>query len=149
MPTLVREGTIAGPAGVGAVRTALLHEALRGRDRQAALALLPRLEREDLESLFSDLVFLVSFSHGPVQTVRDAIRSLPRGWVLDHIDEAAELLLRRGDWETYRRLLELYEQLDADLTRRLAERATVKPDADTRDAGDDFLRRIARAAGSN
>ena len=131
-----------------AVRTALLHEALRGRDRQAALALLPRLQAEDLEPLFSDLVFLASFSHGPIQLVRDAIRSLPREWVLAHSEPAAEPVLRRGDWDTYRRLLELYEQLDPDLTPRLAERAAVRPDPDTREAGDEFLRRITDAAPS-
>lgn len=131
-----------------AARTALLHEALRGRDRQAALALLPRLPAPDLEPLFADLVFLASFSHGPIQLVRDAIRSLPREWVLAHIEPAAEPLLRRGDWDTYRRLLELYEQLDPDLTRRLAERAAVQPDPDTREAGEDFLRRLTNAAPS-
>jgi hypothetical protein len=131
-----------------AVRAALLHEALRGRDRQAALALLPRLDAEDLEPLFGDLIYLASFSHGPIQLARDAIRLLPRGWVLAHIEQAAEPLLRRGDWDTYRRLLELYEQLDPDLTRRLAERAAVQPDPDTREAGDEFLHRIADAANS-
>jgi hypothetical protein len=82
------------------------------------------------------------------ERVRDAIRSLAREWVLAHIEPAAEPVLRRGDRDTYRRLLELCEQLDPDLRRRLAERAVVQPDPETRAAGDEFQRRIADAATS-
>ena len=125
------------------VRCALLHEALRGRDRQAAIALLLWLDEADLTCLIADLVFLASFGHGAIQVVRDAIKRLPAEWLAANVERTAEPLLRRGDWETFRRLLELYVQIDPALTQRLAERAATDPDPDTREAGEEFLARPA------
>jgi len=141
------DDTAAAARGVLALerraRCALLHEALRGRDRQAAIALLPRLEADDLQCLFADLVFLASFGHGAIQVVRDAIKRLPAAWLAAHLESTAAPLLHRGDWETVRRLLELYIQIDPELTERLAARAATEPDPDTREAGEEFLARLA------
>jgi hypothetical protein len=50
--------------------------------------------------------------------------------------------LRAGAHEEYRRLLELYFLLDRDLTQALATRASHHSDPDTREAGEDFLKRL-------
>jgi hypothetical protein len=53
-------------------------------------------------------------------------------------------LLRRGDWDTYRRVLELYTRLDRDLMIRLAERASMDADESTRETGAEFLESVAQ-----
>ncbi|MDX1945770.1 MAG: hypothetical protein SFU86_10270 [Pirellulaceae bacterium] len=98
--------------------------------------------------LFPDLVHLASWQHGLIQSARDAIRRLPRAWVLARIEAEAEPLLagssEQAQFEEYRRLLELYEQLgDSALIRRLAERAAAHHDEDVREAGQDTLGRLA------
>lgn len=127
---------------------ALLHDALAGHDREPAIALLRNLNQGSLTAIFSDLVQLTSFAHGAIQRIREAIQALPRDWVLEHVDAVSEPLLLAGDWETYRRLLELYLELDTTLTRRLADRAAVQLDLDTREAGEDFLERLDGTAWS-
>ncbi len=47
--------------------------------------------------------------------------------------------------DTYRRLLELYSQIDQNLTLRLARRAAAHSDPDTREAGEEFLRSMKSA----
>src|SRR5262245_49081148 len=54
---------------------------------------------------------------------RKALLAIPRDWLLKHITAAAEPLLELEDEWEYRRLLELYWELDRELTQSLAERA--------------------------
>jgi hypothetical protein len=128
-------------------RAAVLRDALRGPDRGTALFVAPCLKIEELKELFGPLVFLASFSHGSIGAVRDLIRSLPREWVLERIEQEAEPLLREGTYDEYRRFLELYEELGApDLVRRLALRAAAHADPDVREAGEDYLSKAAQEA---
>jgi hypothetical protein len=46
-------------------------------------------------------------------------------------------------YEEYRRLLELYIQIDTDITKRLALRASLSNIEDIREAGEDFLALLA------
>jgi hypothetical protein len=125
-------------------RVGILSQALHTpSQRGTALRVVPLLDEPVRRALFDDLVRLASVGHADVTLCRDAIRSLPREWVLAHIEASAEPLLLAGDEEEYRRLLELYEQLDADLTRRLATRAARDDRADVREAGNDFLERLS------
>ncbi|HVF57120.1 MAG TPA: hypothetical protein VM934_13275 [Pyrinomonadaceae bacterium] len=126
----------------GVDRVSLMREALRGRDRLTAIYMARYLDVAELEGLFDELVFLASFSHGAVQTVRDLILSLPRERVLSRIEEAAEPLLSKGDYDEYRRLLELYSELDKSLALKLARRAADEEDEDIREAGEDFLEKL-------
>ncbi len=89
-------------------------------------------------------MFLAGFSHGSIRTVRELILSLPRDLVLGRIEQETEPLLREGTYDEYRRFLELYEHLDERLTANLARRAASHPDADIREAGEDYLLRPAR-----
>lgn len=123
-------------------RVAVLKQALRSKDRPTAVFLLPYLPVSELQELFNELIFLASFSHGAVQTIREAILSLPREWVLDRIEDATEPLLVSGTYDEYRRLLELYMEMDRRKAKKWALRAAANPDSDIREAGEDFLRRI-------
>jgi hypothetical protein len=123
----------------GVDRVEALRPALRGRDRDVALHVANSLTEPEREALFPEWVYLASFSHGAIHIPREIIQSMPREWVLLHIEREAEPLLRGGTDDEYRRFLELYELLDLDLTRRLARRAAAHADPDIREAGEDFL----------
>lgn len=121
----------------------IIRRALHGHDRLTALYILNRLPQEDIRELFEDLVWLVSFSHGSIQRVRDAILSLPHAWVVEHVERAAEPLLTTGTYDEYRRFLELYILLDRELTIRLARRAAAHADPDVKEAGEEYLERLS------
>jgi len=123
-------------------RVAVLKQALRSKDRTTAVYVLPRLPLPELQELFDELIFLTSFSHGAVQVVRDVILSLPREWVLDRIEDAAEPLLVNGTYDEYRRFLELYMEIDRHRAKKLALRAAASRDRDIRETGEDFLKRL-------
>jgi hypothetical protein len=131
----------------GVARVPVLRKALRepGLPRMEALRMIPYLKEDERKELFEELVFLASWANGAVQCARDAIRSLPRDWVLARIEEAAEPLLAAGTDDEYRRFLELYELLDRALTLRLARRAAASEDLDIREAGEDFLAMLGEA----
>jgi hypothetical protein len=131
----------------GVDRVNVLRPVLRGPERSSALAVAHFLKTPERMELFPEWVFLASFSHGSVQVPRDIIASLPRDWVLSHIEQEAEPLLRQGSYDEYRRLLELFELLDRDLTLRLARRAAAHSDPDIREAGEDFLGKLKGRAG--
>lgn len=120
-------------------RVSLLKKALQGPDRKTAFHLLKFVELEELQQLFEKLVFWASTSHSAIGVVREAIKSLPREWVIEHIEQVAEPLLMKGTYDEYRRLLELYVEIDPELTRRLAKRAIQSSDLDIREAGQDFI----------
>jgi hypothetical protein len=122
----------------GEIHCALLNPLYRG----TALRILPYLSTEERQQLFDDLLYLASTTHSDIATSREAILSLPREWVLANIESKAESLLRTGTYEEYRRLLELYIELDRGITEKLASRAVQSDDPDTREAGHDFLDRL-------
>ena len=99
-------------------------------------ALLPIDQRQ---SLFFDLLTCASYCHGATALSRDLILSLPREWVLQHIEDAAEPILQTGGYEEYQALLDLYFLLDQDLTRRLATRALNQSDPELNEIASDFL----------
>lgn len=90
-------------------------------------------------NLFDDLLFLASFTHGGLPAVRIAIKSLPREWILEHIENGAEGYLKNDDYEQYRRFLELFSEIDESITRTLAIRASKSQEFDIREAGEDYL----------
>lgn len=69
---------------------------------------------------------------------RTALLSLPRQWIIDHIEPYAEPLLRLEDEWEYSRLGELYEQLDEGLVLRLIARGSSSHDDEIRVAAQDF-----------
>ena len=71
---------------------------------------------------------------------RTEILALPRTQVLEHIEVIAATTLTFEEWE-YRRLLEVYEQLDAALLKRLVAKGAASDDPDIREAAEDFRHR--------
>jgi hypothetical protein len=70
---------------------------------------------------------------------RTAIFAMPRESVLEIIESvASESLSLNKEWE-YRRLLEVYDQLDKNLLRCLIEAGLASTNAEVREAANDFL----------
>lgn len=128
---------------IGVDRVGLIKSHLNGKERQTAIFLLSYLSEDEITQLFDDLIYLSSFSHGSIQSIRKIIKSLPRDWVLTNIEKSAEPILLKGDYDEYRRLLELYIELDYSLTLRLATRAVYHEDQDIKEAGEDFIRKLS------
>ena len=120
-------------------RVALIKKALQNpTQRGTALRLIKYLKLEERQSLFDELVDLASVSHSDIELCRKAILSFPQKWLLANIENSAESLLQDGTDEEYRRLLELYIDIDGELTQRLALQALQHDDPDIREAGEDF-----------
>jgi len=119
-----------------------LRRAFRNEDRPIAIYMIQFLSNSEIKELFGELVYLASFSHGSIQAVRRLILSLPRDWVLANIEKFADPILAAGDYDEYRRFLELYMELDHDLAFKLATRATQQEDEDIKEAGEDFLEKL-------
>lgn len=120
-------------------RAALIKKALHNpAERGTALRLIEYLKLEERQSLFDDLVDLASVSHSNIELCRKAILSFPKPWLRANIEKSAEPLLQDGTDEEYRRLLELYIDIDRELTQSLAIRALQHDDLDIREAGEDF-----------
>lgn len=122
-------------------RVAILKHAIRSHhDTSTVVATVSMLSIDELTMLFPDLIYLASWIQGGAEIVRRAIISLPRAWVVAHIESiAAPLLNQTNTIEEYRRLLELYSALDEELTHRLATVALLHPEPEVREAGEDFL----------
>ena len=67
-----------------------------------------------------------------------SLNSFPKMWLLENIEKSAEPLLQDGTDEEYRRLLELYIDIDRELTQRLARRALQHDEPDIHEVGEDF-----------
>lgn len=134
-----RMNFFAGCVNKVAVIRKALHTVIQ---RGTALRILLNMKVEERQQLFDDLLQLASVAHSDIDLSRKVLLSLPREWLLSHIEERSEPLLRDGTDEEYRRLLELYSELDLSLARRLAMRALQQNDANIREVGEDFMRRL-------
>jgi len=90
------------------------------------------------QGLFNKLIQLASVGHADIELVRKVILSFPKIWLLNHIENSAEPVLKQGKEEEYRRLLELYINIDQELTQRLIRQALENDDPDIREVGEDF-----------
>jgi hypothetical protein len=124
-------------------KVAVLQKALKDPvQRGTALRYLLYATLEERQPLFDDLLVLASVGHADIALCRQLILSLPKAWVVSNIESRAEPLLAKGTDEEYRRLLELYIELDHNLAYRLAARALQHNDADIREAGEDFMKSL-------
>jgi len=120
-------------------RVSIMRVALTGKERNTAIYIARHLSPSELKELFGELVYLASFAHGAIRSVRDLILSLPKEWILANIGRFVEPILKEGHEDEYRRILELYADLDTHLVEDLARRASKHADEDIREAGKDFL----------
>ncbi len=107
-------------------------------ERGTALQILNYLTLEERQSLFDELIKLASVGHSDIELIRSAILSFDKIWLLDNIENRAESLLKKGTDEEYRRLLELYIQIDDGLTQRLVMKALQQKDLEIQEVGEDF-----------
>lgn len=131
-------------------RVLVLGQMIRNPDRRTAIDLLEYLSNEELVQLLPDLVWLASFPHLQLVKVRNLISRLDRlqsisvirNVMLDMLDEAdasiGDLHIEAPE-DIYRRFMELSVDLDRDLTRMIATRATGHRDAGVREAGEEYL----------
>jgi hypothetical protein len=76
---------------------------------------------------------------GNIMSGRQGILSLPRAWILEHIEDLAEPLLQLEDDYEWWRLLEVYDALDKQMAKRLALRAANHPNHTIKEAGESYL----------
>lgn len=120
-------------------RVELLRKALQNpSERATALKFINYLTKSEHQSLFDELIKLASVGHSDIELVRNTILSLDKIWLLENIEIHAESILENGTDEEYRRLLELYIQLDNQLTQRLVVKALQHLDTDIQEVGEDF-----------
>ncbi|HLO89282.1 MAG TPA: hypothetical protein VK203_30340 [Nostocaceae cyanobacterium] len=124
-------------------RELVMRKALKSpSDRDTALDLLLYLDVEKRLPFFNDLVDLASVDHASVDRVWQVILSLPKDFLLANIEKSVEPVLNNAVQDAYveyRCLLQLYSQIDSDLTYRLAQRALQHEDADVIEAGEDYM----------
>jgi hypothetical protein len=123
----------------GVDRVEILRQHLCGKDRATAIKVSKYLSISEKMALFENWIFLASFANGFIDYVRETILSFPKDWVLSRIEAEAEKYLAEGTYDEYRRFLELYYELDLNLTKKLALRAVESDDFDIREAGEDAL----------
>ena len=116
------------------IREALHHPS----QRRVALLFFEYLNETERQDLFDDLIDSASVGHSDIELVRQVILSFPQSYLLDQIESSAEIVLENGTDEEYRRLLELYLEIDISLVRRLIDRALKSSDPDIHEVGEDF-----------
>jgi len=122
----------------------LIRRSLRtggGRERDCSFRAVELLDPDQRQELLPELVALACEpSYVPtILRSRHLILEIPRGWLSQHIETVAEPLLSSSDEWIYRRLLELYAQIDQSVTLRLAKRAAAHPNSEIREAGAEFI----------
>lgn len=73
---------------------------------------------------------------------RETLWALPREWLLQNLEEAAQATLNLDDYWEYLRLLEVAWPMDLDLVRRLSQRGAQSADPEVREAAQDCLDRL-------
>jgi hypothetical protein len=128
-------------------KVAIFQKALHSpAERGTALRLIEYLETEERQLLFGDLVDLASVSHSDIELCRQAILALSKSWLIENIETSTAQILKNGTDEEYRRLLELYVEIDLGLAGRLAKQALQHQDPDICEVGVDFDNYIQRAS---
>lgn len=118
----------------------LVSRALDGYDECfTALGIAYILTLEEKKKLFNKLLLIASHENKYLVKAREVILSLPKDWLLSNIEKHAEPILQNAAYDEYRRFLELYINIDHELTIRLAHRASLHSDEDISEAGKDFL----------
>ena len=104
------------------------------------LELIPMLEPDVRKDIIQYLLELACQCQNMrnITLGRESLWSLPREWLIQHIESYAEPLLQLEDEWEYRRLAEVYEGLDGDLLRRLIARGLESRNPDIREAAADY-----------
>lgn len=86
------------------------------------LHLLPTLEQSIVSLAVQFLLSLAcqASNSANIELGRNGLESIPRNWLLSNIEREAQFLLDMDDEWEYRRLSEVYFELDVDLAKKLA-----------------------------
>jgi hypothetical protein len=122
-------------------RLTVVRKALTGPERNTALWVARSLTPDELKQLLPELVHLARSVHGPFEAVWNLILSLPREWVLAHIDAELDAILQHEEEDDYWMFLQLAERLDPALALRLAKRASAHSDCDIRELGEEYVQK--------
>ncbi len=122
----------------GRERVSLVREGFAQGDIPAALYVSRYMAVSELCQLFNELIH-ISISPAYAGTAREIILLLPKEWILSHIEEVVEPILQHDTEEEFRRIFELYLNLEKTLAYRLAERAINHPNKEIKEAGEDFF----------
>jgi hypothetical protein len=107
--------------------------------RGAALRLLLFLGDDMKARVFPTLIDLASVGHSDIGLCRMVIKSMPRRWVIQNIEPIGRRILDRSNGEEeYRRLAELYIELDSGLLERHVKAALSHANDEIREVGSDF-----------
>jgi hypothetical protein len=117
----------------------MLRQALRGPDRAVVLQVVSSLGVDDRKALFREWINLARAAHSPFQVAWDIIESLPREWVLQHIEKEVDAILENEEETDYWMFLQLFARLDHGLVKKLAMRAAHHGHPDIRELGQDYL----------
>jgi hypothetical protein len=118
----------------GVLAAALENPSQRG----TALRVLEILPEHRIREQTAALIRLASVGHSDIASSRTMILKLDRGWLVENVDPIVRQVLVGGGAEEYRRIAELYSQLDSDLLKVHLERCRASNDADIREIADDF-----------
>jgi hypothetical protein len=93
--------------------------------------------------LFFELVDLASVGHSDIELCREVIKSIhQRDWVISNIEHCVSEILRHATDEEYRRIAELYLELDKVLLKKHIHRALRHQEMDVNEVGQDFQKYI-------
>jgi hypothetical protein len=110
----------------------------RPGQRGTALRLLDIRPVAEIREHFATLVELASVGHSDIGLVRRVLLKLDAAWIVANIEAHAAPLLAAGDDEEYRRIAELYSDLDRALLDRHLDRCAVHDNPHVREIAADF-----------
>jgi hypothetical protein len=112
--------------------------------RGTTLRILLILDDSVKRDLFFELVDLASVGHSDIELCREVIKSIhQRDWVVSNIERCVSEILQHGTDEEYRRIAELYLDLDKMLLKKHIHRALRHEDRDVKEVGQDFQKYVA------
>ncbi len=102
----------------------------------------PNINIEGIKDIICDVLGIASMPHEQASFAQTLILSLPHEWLLENIESCTEKILEGAGYEEYRAILALYNEIDVNLARKLAQRAAQSEEADIRDVGEIYLEKL-------
>ena len=102
-------------------------------DKYIGMELISQLGEATQKALFSELLYIGSSPNGYRERAFAIVKSMPRDWVLSHLEECVEPFLAFEDWGEYVSFLGLYREISPALEERLIKRIREHPSAEIRE----------------
>jgi hypothetical protein len=97
--------------------------------------------KEEIKQLFDTIMIYASYQNGFYKVAQSLILSLPKEWLIEHIETAANKILadENAGYIEYGFILDIYGQIDKKLADDFANRAKNHADSDIRDLGESYF----------